>query len=174
MEFTKKITTPAVISEAIAAFAAELSPEHPPIYVEVRREPYARPLNCFGAVAEKVRRDGGEQVNGWTIWEHPRAYLSAEFHTVWRSPRADLLCVSNHPDGEKRILFVPEPQRLFQGRRIPNRYKALTYQRIVQEFIVLNNKMSRLMDGAAVRVTPDLLATGREVMRLQVKINRKF
>lgn len=174
MEFTKKITTPAAVSEAITAFAAELSPKHPSRYVEVRREPYARPLNCFGAVAEKVRRDGGEQVNGWIIWEHPRAYLSAEFHAVWQSPSDDLVCVSDHPDREERILFVPEPDRSFQGRRHPNCYKPLTYHRVVHDFIALSNKMSQLMGGTAIPLTPELLSTGRELMRLQMQINRKF
>jgi hypothetical protein len=174
MEITKKITTPAAISDAIIAFAAELSPKHQPQYVEVRREPYAKPLNCFGAVGEKVRRDGGDQVNGWIIWEHPRAFLNAEFHAVWRSPNNDLICVAHHLDGEKRILFVPEPERAFLGRRVPNRYKALTYHRIVHDFIAMSNKLSDLMANTATPITAQLLSVGRELVRLQMQINRKF
>lgn len=127
MELTKKITTPNAITEPIIAFAAEMAPNHAPQYVQVRREPYARPFNCFYAVQEKIRRDGGEQVNGWIVWEHPKAYLSGEFHAVWRRSKGEeLVCVANHTDGESRILFAPAPEQLFLGKRVPNRFKALT------------------------------------------------
>jgi hypothetical protein len=44
--------------------------------------------------------------------------LQAEHHAVWHAPSAKLIDISFKPDGEKRILFLPDNRNIFDGTAI--------------------------------------------------------
>lgn len=105
---TVQETTPDVITADIINFAQRLGSE-PPRFLPVIDDPYGCYGWCSDGVDAKVRVAGGSPVFGWTIWEWPEALLTAEFHSVWKSPTNDLFDITPKPKGEDRIIFVPDP-----------------------------------------------------------------
>ncbi len=65
---------------------------------------------------------GGATVLGWCIWERPGINLHATFHTVWKSWNGELIDVTPKPDGEARILFLPDPTLVWEGKRIEGHF----------------------------------------------------
>jgi hypothetical protein len=82
--------------------------------VSVQPEPAARQDYCFSNVEAKVESSGGSMVLGWTIWETPGILVEGEFHSCWQSPSGELVDVTPKRDGERRILFLPDPSRTWE------------------------------------------------------------
>lgn len=54
----------------------------------------------------------GSVCSGWTLWQHkPTRFVEAQFHTVWRNDEGRLIDVTPRQDGEKKVLFIPDPKR---------------------------------------------------------------
>ena len=100
-------TTPPELTPFIADFAQSLGTGEAE-FLPVVDDPYGLYGWCSDGVREKVRRDGGHCVFGWTIWEWPKVMLTAEFHCVWEDAEGRLLDITPKPMGETRILFVPD------------------------------------------------------------------
>lgn len=143
-------TTPVIITPAVAAFCGELSTAEP-LYVPVRPAQGAEPNNCHLNVPALIAQAGGTLVNGWTIWLWPRVVITAEFHAVWRNPAGELVDIT--PKRERRILFVPDPERTYDGVRVPNVYKPLNAAPVVAEWIGVQLKL-----GDAIKVGPQLVS----------------
>jgi len=130
-------TTPQMVGEAVAALCAEISPNTTPVYVPVAPKHGYVSGNCFFNVAAHVRASGGEAVNGWILWEWPGVFLEAEHHAVWQAGD-ELMDVTPHPDGETRILFLPDPARpLNMSSLLMNVRRPLSRARPVSKLIDL-------------------------------------
>lgn len=99
-------TTPASITHVEEIFAQELGGK--PQFVPVVEDRYGLYGWCSDGVIEKIKHDGGLIRFGWTIWEWPGIFLTAEFHAVWGSPNGNLVDITPKPQGETRILFVED------------------------------------------------------------------
>jgi hypothetical protein len=124
-------TTPARLSDDIRNFVAELSESQGAEWVPVEPLPDGEVGWCYKNVAKMVSVCGGTPVNGWLIWERFPLYLTAEFHTVLRTPDGDLFCLTPKPEGEQAILFAPAPEYGsdfdFHNKR-PSSRRLRTYQ----------------------------------------------
>jgi hypothetical protein len=103
---------PSSIDDTTLAFCAAISAEAP-LYVPVAPASHARPAYCFDNSAEQAARHGGEAAYGWAIWHWPGRWFEAEHHAVWREPSGDLLDVTPQPGDPSRILFLPDPQAVY-------------------------------------------------------------
>jgi hypothetical protein len=74
---------------------------------------------------------------GWRIWEWPNTLIEAEFHAVWRTPDDRLIDITPAPNDFRRILFLPDSSRSYEGRQIDNIRKALYKHPLMDEFIRL-------------------------------------
>ncbi|WP_271568022.1 hypothetical protein [Bradyrhizobium sp. CCBAU 11386] len=99
-------TTPEAITEVVERFASSLGGA--PQFVPVRQDQYGLFGWCSDGVLEKVKNDGGGIRFGWTIWEWPKIFLTAEFHAVWISQDGALIDITPKPQRETRIVFVPD------------------------------------------------------------------
>jgi hypothetical protein len=113
-------TTPSQITDEIIQFCEAIAPGQKPIFVPVTPVPNARTNHCHPNVAAQVELCGGTAVYGWIIWQG-RAFLDAEFHCNWLSSEGVLIDITPHPDGERRILFLPDPQSKWDGYVVPSR-----------------------------------------------------
>jgi hypothetical protein len=116
-------TIPPNVTERHIEFAKTLSPTDL-VRVSVLDDDYGLYGWCSDGVLEKMKHDGGSIVFGWTLWEWPGAMLTAEFHSVWRSPDEDLCDITPKPQGEMDIVFVPDltyPQDFDFDKRPHNR-----------------------------------------------------
>ncbi len=114
---------------------AQLCPAAQPVLLPVRVAAHAKPLACFDAVAQQVATRGGGACYGWQVWEWPGLLLEAEFHAVWRANDGELHDITPKREPVSHILFVADPVRRFNGRRIANEYQPLSPHPAVDGFI---------------------------------------
>ena len=117
-----------------------------PRYIEVSVAPDAVVNDCFINVANKISRDGGDVQYGWAIWYLPGVLMEAEFHAVWCSPEGVLIDISPRPIKFDKILFVPDPARVYEGQQVNNIRIPLKKDENVREFIQLHEKLFRIMN----------------------------
>ncbi|MBP2296590.1 SEC-C metal-binding domain-containing protein [Azospirillum rugosum] len=148
-------STPKAVTNIIEEFCRSIAPA-PPVFVPVVPEPTAVVSECFPNVAAKVERDGGEIAYGWSIWEWPGVFIEAEHHAVWRSPTGDLIDVTPRPEREKKVLFVPDPETVYDwesNRRIDNRRLAIADDPYLREFLENAAEMAAFMERKSVGLT---------------------
>jgi len=126
--------TPKTVTPAILALCEQMGLEGEPEFLDVTPLDDARVLDCFPVVAQQVERAGGEACYGWRVWELPWVYIEAEFHAVWRNPQAELVDITPTQLGFSRILFIPDPDRVYEGRQVNNVRRALCANPAVDEF----------------------------------------
>ena len=118
-------TTPAQIDATVREFCTEISDESAPVYVNLDTSTAYPVSECCYNVPTHVEKNGGEIVDGWMIWYLPQKFIEAEFHRVWRNSDGELVDVTPKPNGEQRVLFVPDSKIEWKKKRIPNIRKAL-------------------------------------------------
>lgn len=106
------------IDAAVLAFCAHIS-RHAPVYVPLVPEPDARPAYCFDNSVRQASLHGGAALYGWAIWHWPGRWFEAEHHAVWQRPDGELLDVTPQPGAPEQILFLPDPEKVFD----PERYR---------------------------------------------------
>lgn len=128
--------TPAEIDNDVKKLVSIVCLNSAPIYLAVETESYAQITECFPAVAEKIRRDGGSQVLGWQIWKS-RILVEAEFHAVWKSPEGALKDITPKQLPITKILFLPDPKATYNGAQIDNIRINISGNRLVDDFIAI-------------------------------------
>lgn len=113
-------TTPNAITKGISAACRRVSSEEP-VYLTIRPRQGARLHCCYQNVSAQVAEFGGSSVEGWLIWEG-QGYLHLIHHSVWRSPSGEVIDVTPQEDGERAILFLPDPKTAWRGFLIAARY----------------------------------------------------
>lgn len=113
------------------------------IYVPVDPLP-DKPINeCFSIVPEHVASHGGEQKFGWSIWHWPMVFIEAEFHCIWKRPDGLLIDITPKLLPFDQILFLPDPNRHYEGRQIDNIRKPISHDPLVKQFISLAEERYR-------------------------------
>lgn len=143
---------PKQIDARVKEFCRQISNSTLPVFVRVEPEARARMLECYQNVATKVVESGGSQVYGWEISEAPGIHLEAQFHSVWRSPSGDLIDVTPEEFRQKRILFLEDPSRSYDGKPVPHQRFALGDPVLVARFWVLSDSLAS--------ITRDLVSAG--------------
>lgn len=138
--------TPSRISPPIASLCGELVQSGSPLFVPVVPAPGAQYKECFQAVNRQVEEYGGFVLYGWRIWEWRDVLIEAEFHAVWKDPKGSLLDVAPVPSGEESILFLPDPNRQYEGRQVNNIRRPLRDDPVVVEFIRASDAEFRLLN----------------------------
>jgi len=136
--------TPPVVDKYVKRLIAKVAPGQDPIRLRVTPAENAILGECFGNVAARVAANGGELVYGWQIWTWPHVLVEAEFHAVWRSSSGDLRDITPKHGGDREILFVPDPRRVYKGVPIDNVRIAIRDDLVVRDFIEAAEKMTRL------------------------------
>lgn len=116
-----------------------------PVYISVIPEKFAIINECFKNVENIVNSRGGERINGWAIWKMANILIEAEAHSVWKNEKGDLIDITPHVNGEKRILFLPDDKMEYKGENIDNVRMALTESVLVKEYIELNNEYFKIL-----------------------------
>lgn len=138
--------TPAEISTGLQGLIDRLVPGGEPAYVEAVPHHCAPENECFPIVEEYVRTQGGDIVFGWSLWEFPTLFAEAEFHSVWRNPTGALLDVAPKGRQTKRILFLVDPARRYEGRQVNNVRAPLRRDPVVQEFLSAHDAHFEIMN----------------------------
>jgi len=136
---------PQRIDRRVKYLLSKLSSIHPPVYIPVSPELYARVNDCFVAMRQKVDRDGGTIVCGWQIWQTP-LITEAEYHAVWRSPEGILLDITPKMVHVKNILFVEDDTIEYDGSQVDNIRINNTSNTLVDDLISVNEALFYIMN----------------------------
>ena len=119
------VTTPTEITVDISIFCKEIDSTTNPVFLEHFPVQGYISGDCYGNVEKHIEKNGGKVQYGWIIWEDPKIFLEAEFHSVWVNDKDEYFDVTPKKDGEKRILFLPDSQKKFTGELVDNIRKVL-------------------------------------------------
>jgi hypothetical protein len=128
---------PRIDRQHVREFCYEISSDREPAYLDVSPSEQDISLDCFMNVEKHIAKAGGSIQYGWRIWEWPNTLIEAEFHAVWRTPDGKLVDTTPAPKDFRRILFLPDASRSYEGRQVDNIRKALYKHPLVAEFIRL-------------------------------------
>lgn len=162
---------PRRISEGVRDFCQEVVTEGTPLYLQVTPSPGYVERDCFINVQRRVAEAGGTIQHGWRIWEWPNTMIEAEFHAVWKSPGAgDLVDVTPLLD-RVRILFLPDSNRVWEGRQVNNVRKAILQNPLVEEFIQIANERFDIMNkGDRAKMNGSLAFSSEEAQRFEQQL----
>lgn len=141
----KSETTPAKVTDKIMELCSRAVPGVEPVYVPVEAQEWSLPNECFPNVRQMVQEHGGQQANGWAIWQWANVLVEAEAHSVWQSPEGKLIDITPPAKGESEILFLRDADMVYKGNTIPSIRLALTSSQLVAELIWLMNERDRIM-----------------------------
>jgi len=135
-------------NENILRAIAALGLKEKPIYVDITPDKDAVHGNCFLNVLKKVESTKGEMVLGWQFAEYS-FMIEAEFHAVWKTPEGDLVDITPGVDpSAKKILFVTDKQKKFNGSRTNNFRFNTTGNPLIDDMIEIDHAKFRLEDKA--------------------------
>jgi len=139
-------TTPRKITEDILIFCKEIDPESKPLFVEVHPVRDVRFNYCLTDVPQYAQQHGGKAVFGWIIWEVPGLLFEAEFHTCFRDKDENLTDITPKPDGESRILFLPDSHRVYQNKYVKGFRKTTVDNDHVRLLFKIAEKLDELRE----------------------------
>lgn len=141
-----KTTTPPEITRAVRRLSETVVPGAELVYVPVRPEAGAVVNECFPNVQAKIAHADGHMLCGWQLWEWPHVLVEAEFHAVWVTPEGDMVDITPKPEGEARILFVPDERRRYEGVVVDNVRMPLRDDQLIRHFIEVSEAIVRVMN----------------------------
>jgi hypothetical protein len=151
-----------------------------PISVPIKTELFSEDAKCFHNCLEKVRRDGGEVVQGWLISLNKGVYLSALFHAVWKTPDGTLVDITppQLPSlNSERAVFLHDPNlkaTMQDPRPIERRFpiKArrcwVTVATRCQKFDELKRLREPEKDREAAALVSELASVLNDAMKVQL------
>ncbi len=170
MKFTRPVT-PAEVSSDLRALIEEIAPSQVPLYVDVEPLPDAPSDECFALVDFMLEQQGGQAVVGWSIWEFPSLFVEGEFHCVWRRPDGRLVDVAPKKAECRRILFLPDLHRHYEGRQVSNLRRPIHIEPVLEAYLAsfdaefeLMNRGERATQHGEIRLTG---AEAAEFARIQ-------
>jgi hypothetical protein len=72
-------------------------------------------------------------------------FVEGEHHSVWQNDKGELIDVVPRPHGGRRVLFLPEPLRVFNGLRTPNVRRQISQAEEVWYFLKISKDIEELM-----------------------------
>lgn len=138
--------TPATVSRSLAALCEEIAPGSSRTYVDVRPLQNALEDECFALVKSRVISEGGDSVIGWALWELPHVFVEAEFHAVWRLPTGELIDITPKQRETRRILFLRDSVRTYEGRQVNNVRRSISQDPNVAAYLRTFDEEFELMN----------------------------
>jgi len=166
--------TPPHVSDEIMELCRELVRDPSPRFLSVDPLPNVPANECFPVVRQVVAERGGSVCHGWLIWEWPTVMIEAEFHAVWQDPQGQLHDITPKPFNQSRVLFLPDGERVHQGRQVDNRRRALSPHADVKEFFGACEALFEFMNrGERANQHGELVVKGAEADEYAALAQRK-
>lgn len=141
----KRETTPIRVTDKIMELCSGIVLDAVPEYVIVKAQEWSLPSECFPNVRKMVQEHGGQQINGWAIWQWANILVEAEAHSVWQNPEGELIDITPHDNGERQILFLRDDSMVYSGQQIGSVRLAITGSPLGAELVDLGNKIDAVM-----------------------------
>jgi len=133
-----------------------------PVKVIYKPENFCKKNFCFPNIDQKIKRDGGQIVYGWQLWEHD-FMIEAEFHAVWKSPQGNMLDITPKQMSEDHIVFVEDLKMKYEDKQVDNfRIKTID-NALVDDYIELWKAKYRLLNKAGREEQQIVMLSGGDV-----------
>jgi hypothetical protein len=120
-----------------------INSKHKPVLLPLRVEPYSTQSNCFFNVEEKISRDRGKMIFGWSL--HGGLFLQAEMHAVWESPTGELIDITPPLDNIPHAPFIRIDSGFdYNTKRIDNIRINVSGNSILDDVIRLHNLLFKI------------------------------
>jgi hypothetical protein len=132
------IPRPVADAPEVRALCERLVPGTAPFLIEVDDPPPpgAEPNDCTANIERVIEAHGGGIEYGWQLWETlPGVMIEAEFHAVWIDAAGTRRDVTPKAFGITRIVFLPDPNLVYEGRQIDNVRVALRDDPLIHQLI---------------------------------------
>ena len=169
-----KAMKPAHPSSDLAALCFELAGQVAPIVLPRLAPLDQRPADCFETVVQHVIDRGGSACYGWVLWEWPGLFLEAEFYAVWRDAEGNLRDITPRAGDASGILFLPDPVRAFDGRRVNSIRQPISPDPAVAGFLSACHEEFDLINRGARAFMRNAALQGAELCELQQIWQRKM
>jgi hypothetical protein len=153
--------TPTEVDTDVKKLISIVYPDSVPMFLAVEPESYAQANECFPAVAEKIKRDGGSQALGWQIWKSTML-IEAEFHAVWRSEEGLLKDITPKQIPISKILFLPDSRATYNGSQTDNVRINISDNPIVDDFIKIAKAIFRIENKGEKAFQQEVRLEGKE------------
>lgn len=170
--------TPAEIGRPLRELIDQLVPGGDPKYVTVEPIDGAPPDECFYIVKATVAENGGEALFGWSLWELPGMFIEAEFHAVWERPDGTLLDISPKKDRSSNVLFLHDPIRTYEGKKVNNIRRLVVNDPILAAYLEtfdlefdLMNRGDRIGQHGEVKLVGREAAEYDEIQRRRAQLH---
>jgi hypothetical protein len=164
---------PSEQSQDLRALCAELVPDGSAMRLPRMAPLEARPVDCFETVEAQIVERGGSACHGWSLWERRGLFLEAEFYSVWRDIQGELHDITPRL-GAGPVLFLPDPDKVFDGRRIPSVRRPLLRDPAVMGFLRACDEEFALIYRGARAFMREVSLQGAELCELQLIWQRKM
>ena len=165
--------TPQTINKNILKLVELVNKKSKPFFVPTVPENNAITKACFPTVEEKIKRDGGQMVFGWQLWE-TNFLAEAEFHAIWESQDGKLLDITPKDIPVKKILFLPDSKAKYHGKQVDNIRLNITNNPLVDDFIELAKLKFRIMNrGELANQIGEVKLTGKDAQAFQAVLEIK-
>lgn len=140
-----RLVAPVKITDDILRLCYDIDSTTVPVFVPVAPVTSVRHGYCLTDVPLFAEKNGGSIQFGWIIWECARLALEAEFHACWVNPENQLLDIVPKPDNEKSILFLPDSQRVYEHKPVPNKQRVLIDNDYTKRWLLTARKKNEIM-----------------------------
>ncbi|MDQ1835213.1 hypothetical protein [Massilia scottii] len=166
------LSIPNVEERVVVELCRLLVPEQQPMYVKGRPIQGALVQQCFQVVDKYASTHGGALRVGWNIVKLNGIWLEAEFHGVWESPDNTLFDLTPRHYPQPQYLFLPDPNRQYEGKQVESVFFPLTsnpavlrHIQVAPEFFHETNKRD-LANATSFNLTPRIAESQREMALL--------
>jgi hypothetical protein len=122
----------------------KIDSKYPPQFVQIVPEEFSEFESCFFNVQEKKLRDEGEIIYGWKLHKS-LILIEAERHSVWKSPKGELIDVTPDRTGINKSLFIQDDKAWeYSGEYTDNIRINITKNVLVDDYILLSETISKL------------------------------
>ena len=142
-------TSPKKVTGQVLKFCATINAESSPELIIVETQDFAQVGNCHKDVRRLVSEKGGEIVFGWIIWQCGQFMIEAEHHAAYRKSDGKLVDISPRPDGEKFIMFLPDPTAPYDYdnlKLVRSHRQTLTENSVTKAFIKAASELDDLKE----------------------------
>lgn len=143
-----------------------------PMNVNVIPKKHSIESECFPNVKKQIELEGGHIVYGWQLWQSGNHFIEAEFHAVWKDLQGNFQDITPKPFNRfPQILFVIDANRSYEGKQINNVRLNLSGNRLVDQFIQLNDMKFQIENEGDRADQHELTLTGEDAQVYNAVIN---
>lgn len=161
------MTVPDLSSIYINQVVTKLGLSEAPVYINIGRTAGSQINECFDNVDRMVKREGGERILGWQLWESSYM-IEAEIHAIWRTPENEYFDVTPKSIAIPHILFLADSRILLDGYQHDNVRINKTGNGLVDDYIRLAEARFFLMNkGDKAGKTGEISFVGQDAQNWQ-------